>query len=40
MKVAAAAVGVPALLLLLTWLLMNGLDLNSARFDRELQALA
>jgi signal transduction histidine kinase/CheY-like chemotaxis protein len=35
----AAAVGVPALLLLLTWLLMNGLDLNSVRFDRELQAL-
>jgi signal transduction histidine kinase len=39
MKVAPAVVGVPLLLLLLTWLLMNGLDLSSARFDRELQAL-
>jgi signal transduction histidine kinase len=40
MKIAPAAVGVSSLLALLTWLLLNGLNMNSARFDRELQALA
>jgi signal transduction histidine kinase len=30
---------VPMLLLLLTWLLTSGLNLNSARYDRELRAL-
>ena len=33
------SVMVPILLLLLTWLLMSGLNLNSARYDRELAAL-
>src|SRR3979411_1219791 len=33
------AVVVLFLLLLLTWLLMSGLDLNAARYDRELRAL-
>ncbi len=33
------AVVVLFLLLLLTWLLMSGLNLNAARFDRELRAL-
>jgi signal transduction histidine kinase len=33
------AVIVLFLLLLLTWLLLNGLNLNAARFDRELRAL-
>jgi DAHL domain-containing protein len=33
------AVVVLFLLLLLTWLLMSGLDLSAARFDRELRAL-
>jgi hypothetical protein len=32
-------VGVSFFLVLLTWLLMNGLDLNAARYDREFQAL-
>ncbi len=39
MKVPPVAVIVPCLLLLLTWLLMNGLNLNSDRNDRELRAL-
>ncbi len=33
------AIVVPLLLLLLTWLLMAGLNLNSSRYDRELRAL-
>src|SRR5258708_28095638 len=33
------AIVVPLLLLLLTWLLMSGLNLNSVRYDRELRAL-
>jgi signal transduction histidine kinase/CheY-like chemotaxis protein len=37
---AAIAVIVSLLLLLLTWLLMSGLNLNSARYDRELRALS
>lgn len=40
MRMRRVAVIVSSLLLLLTWLLVNGLDLNSARFDRELQALS
>ena len=40
MKVAPGAVGVLCLLSLLTWLLLNGLNMNSARFDRELKALS
>jgi signal transduction histidine kinase len=39
MKVTPVSVMVPILLLLLTWLLMSGLNLNSARYDRELAAL-
>jgi signal transduction histidine kinase len=39
MKVAPAAMGVSFLLLLLTWLLLSGLNMNSTRFDRELDAL-
>jgi hypothetical protein len=39
MKLAPAAVGVLFLLTLLTWLLWSGLNMNSARFDRELKAL-
>jgi signal transduction histidine kinase len=39
MKMAPAAVAAPFLLSLLTWLLVNGLDLGSPRFDRELRAL-
>ena len=39
MRMAPVAIGVPFLLSLLTWLLVNGLDLNSNRFDRELRAL-
>ena len=39
MRIAPVAIGAPFLLSLLTWLLVNGLDLNSNRFDRELQAL-
>ena len=38
MKVTPAFVIVPILLLLLTWLLMSGLNLNSARYDTELAA--
>jgi signal transduction histidine kinase len=34
-----AAVAIIVSLLLLTWLLMSGLNLNSARYDRELRAL-
>src|SRR3984893_11127829 len=37
--VAVVAVVVSLLLLLLTWLLVSGLNLNSARYDRELRAL-
>jgi signal transduction histidine kinase len=37
---AAVAMIVSLLLLLLTWLLMSGLNLNSARYDRELRALS
>ena len=40
MKIAPAAVGVSFLLALLTWLLLNGLNLNSDRYDRQSQALA
>ncbi|EJN10587.1 histidine kinase [Bradyrhizobium sp. YR681] len=40
MKVAPATVGVTFLLALLTWLLLNGLNLNSDRYDRQTQALA
>jgi signal transduction histidine kinase len=39
MKMTPVVVFVSFLLLLLTWLLLSGLNLNSARFDRELQAL-
>jgi len=39
MKVALATVGALCLLALLTWLLLSGLNMNSARFDRELKAL-
>ena len=38
MKVSPVCVIVPFLLLLLTWLLMSGLNLNSARYDAELAA--
>ncbi|VIO79316.1 Wide host range VirA protein [Bradyrhizobium ivorense] len=40
MKVAPAAVGVSFLLVLLTWLLLSGLNMNSVRYDRQSQALA
>ena len=40
MKVAPAVVGVSFLLALLTWLLLNGLNMNSDRYDRQSQALA
>ena len=39
MKVALATVAALCLLALLTWLLLSGLNMNSARFDRELKAL-
>lgn len=39
MKPTPAIAGVLSLLLLLSWLLLNGLNLNSTRFDDELQAL-
>ena len=39
MRVSPAAVAVPFLLLLLTWLLLSGLNLNSSLFDRQLRAL-
>jgi signal transduction histidine kinase len=39
MKLTPVTIIVPLLLLLLTWLLMSGLNLNSARYDRELRAL-
>ncbi|MEA2968501.1 MAG: hypothetical protein QOE78_1762, partial [Alphaproteobacteria bacterium] len=39
MRVSPAAVAVPFLLLLLTWLLLSGLNLNSPLFDRQLRAL-
>jgi len=38
MRVTPVSLMVPTLLLLLTWLLMSGLNLNSARYDRELAA--
>ena len=38
MRVSPAAVAVPFLLLLLTWLLLSGLNLNSPLFDRQLRA--
>jgi len=40
MKAAPATAGVLCLLVLLTWLLWTGLNMNSARFDREITALA
>ena len=40
MKVAPAVVGVSFLLALLTWLLLNGLNMNFDRYDRQSQALA
>ncbi|WFU69931.1 two-component system VirA-like sensor kinase [Bradyrhizobium sp. CB2312] len=40
MKLAPAMVGVAFLLALLTWLLLNGLNLNSDRYDRQTQALS
>lgn len=40
MKVAPAMVGVAFLLALLTWLLLNGLNLNSDRYDLQTQALS
>jgi signal transduction histidine kinase len=39
MRMTRIAVIVPVFLALLTWHLVNGMDLNSARFDRELRAL-
>jgi signal transduction histidine kinase len=39
MRMTPVAVIVAFFLLLLTWLLMNGLNLNSVRYDRELRAL-
>ena len=39
MRMVPATVAAPFLLSLLTWLLVSGLDLDSARFDRELRAL-
>jgi hypothetical protein len=39
MRMVSTAVAAPFLLSLLTWLLVSGLDLDSARFDRELRAL-
>jgi signal transduction histidine kinase len=39
MRISRAAVAIPFLLLLLTWLLLSGLNLNSPLFDRELRAL-
>jgi signal transduction histidine kinase len=39
MRIAPVTIIVLSGLLLLTWLLMNGLNLNSVRYDRELRAL-
>jgi signal transduction histidine kinase len=39
MKFAPAVIGVTCVLALLTWLLLNGLNFNSVRYDRQLQAL-
>lgn len=39
MRIAPVTIIVLSGLLLLTWLLMNGLNLNSARYDRELRVL-
>ena len=39
MKTTRVVVFVSFLLLLLTWLLLSGLNLNSARYDREMGAL-
>ncbi len=38
-KLAPAAAGILSLLLLLSWLLLSGLNLNSARYDVEMEAL-
>jgi len=39
MKFAPAVIGVTCVLALLTWLLLNRLNFNSVRYDRQLQAL-
>jgi hypothetical protein len=39
MKMTPAVVLVSFLLLLLTWLLLSGLNLNSTRFDQQTEAL-
>ena len=39
MKMTPAVVMVSFLLLLLTWLLLSGLNLNTTRFDEQLEAL-
>jgi signal transduction histidine kinase len=39
MKLERLAIIVPALLLLLTWLMLSGLNLNSDRYDRQLRAI-
>lgn len=39
MKFAPAAIGVMVVLALLTWLLLNGLNINSVRYDSQLHAL-
>ena len=39
MKMTPVVVLVSFLLLLLTWLLLSGLNLNSTRFDQQLEAL-
>src|SRR5258708_27942238 len=39
MKVARRTVGASCLFAMLTWLLWSSLNMNSARFDRELRAL-
>jgi signal transduction histidine kinase len=39
MRLKRVAIIVPALLLLLTWLMLSGLNLNSDRYDRQLRAI-
>ena len=39
MKMTPVVVVVSFLLLLLTWLLLSGLNLNSTRFDEQIEAL-
>src|SRR5258708_13899011 len=39
MKMTPVVIVVSFFLVLLTWLLLSGLNLNSARFDREVEAL-